>query len=148
MQAGALGVVGVAAARDQIGFVAGQRFGDSDRAAVVGIIAWLAAGELSGGVESLPIGEHRAAVARFQIIGERDALDPFGTVAVGDANGPGASPGVAAVAHGDAGREPGVVRFLAHREATAGGGGFELGGARLGHSSGGSGVRWMSATAE
>jgi len=55
MQLRARGVVDIAAARGEIGFVGVERFGNSDRATVVGgLIAGLAPGELARLVESLP----------------------------------------------------------------------------------------------
>src|SRR5215471_15743246 len=95
MDARPLGVVDIARLGREIGLIAVEGFGNRDRTAVVEIIAGLAPSELAGGVDGLPIGEHRAAVARFKVVGQPDALDPINAGA-GDTNVPGA--GIVAIA--------------------------------------------------
>src|SRR5947209_7181267 len=130
MQAYVPHVVGIAAARLEIGFVAVKHFGDSQRTAFVDDFAGLPPRERAGSVDRLPIRKDVRRARAFEIISERDLLGPLGT-AVGHPHRPGACPGVAAVAERDAGREPNVIRLLPHRELAAGRGTFELGTARL-----------------
>src|SRR6516165_6638218 len=145
MDARALRVVDVAAARPQISLVAVERLADRQRSTLVGNVAGLAARKLSRRVDGLPIGEDRAPVARLQIVGDRNPLYPVGAVAVGRADAPGPGAGVAAIAEPDARAYRGPIWFLARRETAAGCGRFEARSARLGH---GSGVRRMSVAAE
>src|SRR6516162_7872103 len=111
MDARALRVVDVAAARPQISLVAVERLADRQRSTLVGNVAGLAARKLSRRVDGLPIGEDRVAVGRA------------------DAPGPGA--GVAAIAEPDARAYRGPIWFLARRETAAGCGRFEARSARL-----------------
>ena len=131
MQAHVAHIVGITAARLEIGFVAVERFGDCRRTAFVDGFAGLPPGERAGGVERLPIRKDVRRARAFKIISERDLLSLLGT-AVGHPHRPCACPGVAAVAERDAGRDPDVIRFLPHRELAAGRGTFELGIAWLG----------------
>ena len=136
------GIVGIAAARLEIGFVAFERFRDGQRTAFVDGFAGLPPGERASGVKRLPIRKDVRRARTLEIISERDLLNPLGT-AVGHPHRPCACPGVAAIAERDAGREPDVIRLLPHRELAAGRGTFELGIARLGQEIG-SGVRRVS----
>src|SRR6516164_11736001 len=120
MDARALRVVEVAAARPQIGLVAVERLADRQRSALVGNVAGLAACKLSRRVDGLPIGEDRAPVARLQIVGKRNPLDPVGAVAVGRAHAPGAGTSIAPVAQRDAGAYRCPVRFLPELQPAAG----------------------------
>src|SRR6516162_4604042 len=139
-------VVGTAAARDQILFVERERFADGERTAFVDGLAGLPPCERARLIDGLPIVQDGGRTGRFEIIGERDALNPLGTV-LGDAHAPRACGGVAPVAEMDAGADRGPVGLLSHRELAAGGRRFELGGARLGHWAK-LRVRRVSATAE
>src|SRR2546428_3635585 len=126
MQAHVPHVVGITAARLEIGLVGVERFGDGQRTAFVDGCAGRPPAEGAGSVERLPIRKAVRRARAFEIISERDLLSPLGT-AVGHPHGPCACPGVAAVAERDAGREPDVIRLLPQRELAAGRGTFELG---------------------
>src|SRR5262249_6270773 len=130
MQPRVFRVVGGAAARDQIFLVERERFADGERAAFVDGLAGLPPGERPRRVDRAPIVQDGGRTSRFEIVGERDALHPLST-AVGNAYGPRAAACVAPVAEMDARADRGPVGFFAHVEAAAGGGGFELGGARF-----------------
>src|SRR5262249_20233590 len=128
MDARMLGVIGAAAARFEIGFVAVERFADADRAAFIIGSAGLPPCECPRLIDRLTIRKDVWRGRGFKIIGEGDFLDPLGT-AVGYAHAPRACPGVAPVAEMDAGADRGPVWFLAHLELAAGSWGFKLGGA-------------------
>src|SRR5262249_59503187 len=99
--------------------------GDRQRTAFVDDVAGLTARERASSVERLPIRKDVRRARAFEIIGERDPLDPLGT-AIGHPHGPCACPSVAAVAERDGGREAGVIRLLPHRELAAGPGPFRV----------------------
>src|SRR2546425_7563436 len=125
MQAHVAHVVGITAARLEIGFVAVERFGDGQRTAFVDGFAGLPPGECAGSVERLPIRKDVRRARAFEIISERDLLSPLGT-AVGHPHRPCACPRVAAVAQRDAGRKPNVKKLLPHCELAAGPGTFRV----------------------
>src|SRR5262249_15549420 len=126
-----VGVVGISTARYQIDPVAAYRFVTRGRAGIT--LAARAPRGLARRVERLPVGQDRGAVGGLEVIGEREPLDPLGATPVSAARRPRARPFVPSVAEPDARAYSCPVGFLAHREAAAGGRGFELGGARLGH---------------
>src|SRR5262249_51274682 len=128
MDARMLGVIGAAAARFEIGFVAVERFADADRAAFIIGSAGLPPCECPRLIDRLPIRKDVWRGRGFKIIGEGDFLDPLGT-AVGYAHAPRACPGVAPVAEMDAGADPGPIGLFLHRDLAAGGGAFDLFGA-------------------
>src|SRR5262245_53938347 len=132
MQPRVLRVVGTAAARDQIFLVERERFADGERAALVDGIAGLPPRQRPRLIDGLPIGQDGGRARGFEIVGERDPLDPL-CPAVGDADRPCASAFVAPVAQADAGTDRRPVGFLAHGEFAAGGSAFEASIARLGH---------------
>src|SRR5262249_26565516 len=129
VQAGALGVVGVAAARDQVALVAVDRFAERDRAAVItGIVAGLAAGELARRLLRLPGGEHGAAVGGLEIVAQPDFFDPVDAGA-GGAHIPGARALVAPGADENVRRYLHVHWPLRDRQLAPGARAFELAGA-------------------
>src|SRR6516165_3551569 len=131
MQLRARGVVRIAATCGEIGFVGVERFGNSDRATVVGgLIAGLAPGELARLVESLPVGQHRTAVTRLEVVGEPDALDPVNARS-GDAHVPGAGAFVTPVSEKNIRSYLGVDWTLGDRQLAPLGGGFEPLGSRF-----------------
>jgi hypothetical protein len=83
----------------------------------------------------MAVGQHGAAVGLLVVVGQADALDPLRTLA-GDAHRPGAGAFVPPVAQADVWTYHDPMRLLLHREPAAGGGRFELGGARLRHGNG------------
>src|SRR5262249_56218526 len=87
MDARMLGVIGAAAARFEIGFVAVERFADADRAACIICSAGLPPCECARLVDRLPIGKDVWRGSGFKIIGEGDFLDPLGTT-LGDPHRP------------------------------------------------------------
>ena len=87
-------------------------------------------------------------VGRFKIVGQSNALDPIGAVAVGTAYAPGARPGVAPVAQADAGADRRPKRLLPYFQATAGSPSFKLSGARLRHLARSPSIQKVSARAE
>src|SRR5262249_28541249 len=132
MQPRGLGVVGPTAARDQSFLIERERFGDGERAAFVDGLAGLTPGKRARLIDGLPIVQDGGRAREFEIVGERDPLDPL-SPAVGDADRPCACAFVAPVAQGDAGTDRRPVGFLAHGEFAAGGSAFEASIARLGH---------------
>src|SRR5215831_20036846 len=127
-------VVRTAPSRDQIGFVAVERFADGERAAFVDGLAGLPPCERARLIDRLPKGKDVRRGSGFKIIGEGDFLDPLGT-AVGNPHRPRSGGLVSPVPEMDAGADRGPVWFLAHLELAAGSWGFKLGGARLRHGS-------------
>ena len=101
MDARMLGVVGTAAARFEIGFVAVERFADCERAAFVDGLAGLPPGKRARRVDRLPVVQDGGRARGFEIISDRDAFNPL-SAAVGNADRPCAGPGVASVAEMDA----------------------------------------------
>src|SRR6516164_9116895 len=82
--------------------------------------------------DGFPIVQDGGRARGFEIVGERDPLDPL-RPAVGDADRPCARGFVAPVAQGNAGADPRPVGFFPHRELAAGASAFEASIARLGH---------------
>src|SRR5262249_40029535 len=111
-----------------------ERFADADRTAFIICSAGLPPCECARLVDRLPIGKDVWRGSGFKIIGEGGFLDPLGTT-LGDPHRPRSGGLVSSVPEMNAGADPGPVGFFAHVEAAAGGGGFELGGARLRHGS-------------
>src|SRR5262249_33949584 len=135
-----LRVVGAAAAREQIFFVERERFADRHRAAFIVGSAGLPPGESARLIDGLPIGQDMRRACGFEIVGERNTLDPLDT-AVGDADAPSPRAFIAPVAERYAGAPLGPVGVFAHVEAAAGGGAFA---ARLSGLRHGPGVRRVS----
>ena len=132
MPAHAIRVLRIGTAAFEIALVAVERFADRDRAVRI-IGAGLTACQRPRYIDGLPISQNVLAVRGFKIVGQSDALDPVGAVAVGATYGPGAAPDVAPVAQPDAGRDRRRKGLLAYCQAATGCRGFELGGARLRH---------------
>ena len=120
MPAHVRGIGRVAAAGAQVVCVKVE--GLADRQRPVAAIVSNPARRLAGRVERLPIRHDGAAIGRLIVIGERQALNPIGAVAIGATHAPCAGAGVSPVAEPNAGayREP--IGFLARLEAAAGGG--------------------------
>ena len=90
-------VLCIGTAAFQIALIAVKRLADRNRAVRV-IGAGLTARHCPRHIDRLPVGKDMPAVGGFKIVGQPDALDPIGAVAVGTAYAPGARPGVAPVA--------------------------------------------------
>ena len=121
MPAHAIGVLRIGTAAFEIALIAVKRFADRDRAVRV-IGTGLTARQRPRHIDRLPVGQDVPAVGGFKIVGQPDALDPIGAVAVGTAYAPGARPGVAPVAQADAGadrRPNGFFRTSRRRRAVA-----------------------------
>src|SRR5262249_60895804 len=112
MEARVLRVVPTAAARDQIFFVERERFADGERAAFVDGFAGLPPSERASLIDGLPIGQDMRRACGFEIVGERNTLDPFDP-AVGDADPPSARAFIAPVAERYAGAVRGPVGVFA-----------------------------------
>src|SRR5215831_11933907 len=133
MDARPLRVVNGPAARPEIGAVAVERLGDGQRTALVFGCAGLPTRELARRVEGLPVVQDVRRRGRFEVVGERDSLEPFAARAVSRADGPCPGTLVAPVAEVDAWRDLGIVWLLRDRELAPGACRFELGSAGLGH---------------
>src|SRR5262249_804792 len=101
MLADAAGITGRAAAGDHVAFVCVDGILDGRWTADAGIAATR---QLARLVDRLPPGENVLGVRLFEIVGERDSLGPIVTMPISDANDPGASRTVAAIAKRDARR--------------------------------------------
>src|SRR6476660_2686927 len=123
-------VLCIGTAAFQIALIAVKRLADRNRAVRV-IGAGLTARHCPRHIDRLPVGKDMPAVGGFKIVGQPDALDPIGSVAVGTAYAPGARPGVAPVAQADAGANRRPNCLLPYFQATAGSRTFQLGSARL-----------------
>src|SRR5262245_9020442 len=130
MAANLTGVARITTAGSEIALVELECFGHGERS-VAGIVAGAARG-LACRVDRLPEGQDVGAIGRLEIVGKAEALDPV-RAGGGAVDVPGAAALVAAIAEPDVRRDRDPVGFLAHRETTASGSGFELGGARFGH---------------
>src|SRR6516165_3427860 len=126
-------VILAGAARLQVLLVGIERFGHGEWSALIDDIARLSAGELPGGLLSLPKGQDVRRCGGFEIVAESDLLEPVGAAAVAAPNAPRPRPRIPAIGERDAGGQPDLVRLLPDRELAAGRGGFKLRGTRLWH---------------
>ena len=147
MPAHAIGVLRIGTAAVEIALIAVKRLADRNRAVRV-IGAGLTACQRPRHVDCLPVGQDVLAIGGFKIVGQSNAFDPIGAVAVGTAYAPGTRPGVAPVAQADAGADRRPNRLLPYFQATAGSRSFELAGARLRHLARPPSVHKVSARAE
>src|SRR5262249_45720906 len=92
----------------------------------------LAAGERTGRIDRLPIGEDALSVSGLKIVGEPDALEPVDTGA-GDAHRPRAGALVAPIGKSHVRRYGDEERLAPDRQTAPCSGAFELGGTRLRH---------------